>query len=70
MERLIIDDYRELCYLTDEQVRAYITVYCIENDIIVDTSSWDYLIYDIYSHYYSGNLSLEEFDMFMSGDLI
>ena len=70
MERLIIDDYRKLCYLTDEQVRAYITTYCIENNIAVDTHSWDYLIYDIYNHYYSGSLSLDEFDMFMSGNLV
>ena len=26
--------------LTDQQIRAYITVYCIENDILVDTDKW------------------------------
>ena len=70
MERIIVDDYRKLCDYTDEQFRAYVTVYCLENDISVDTNRWDNLMYDLYNHYYAGNLSEQAFDTFMSEDLV
>lgn len=50
--------------------RAAITVYCCLFDIEVDTLEWDELIDYYYEHYNSWFNSKEEFDLFMSEDLV
>lgn len=60
----------ELSDHSPHQFRAAITVYCCLFDIEVDTREWDKLIDYYYEHYNSWFNSKEEFDLFMSEDLV
>lgn len=60
----------ELSDHSAHQFRAAITVYCCLFDIEVDTREWDELIDYYYEHYNSWFSSKEEFDLFMSEDLV
>ena len=56
--------------LTDQQIKAYITVYCIENDILVDTDKWCQMIDYVWEHYYCGGIDEKDlFDFYMGDDL-
>lgn len=66
-----IDDYG----LFELHTRAFITVYCILNDIHVDTADWDALITDLWFDNEIGGYiresynKLDDFDLYMGGDL-
>lgn len=67
---LLEELYKQTKYLTDEQLRAFITAYCLTNNIAVDTKQWDDLIANIFDNYYCGSIdSLYLFDLYM-GDLL
>lgn len=67
---LLEELYKQTKYLTDEQLRAFITSYCLTNNIAVDTKQWDDLIANIFDNYYCGSIdSLDLFDFYM-GDLL
>lgn len=37
----------------DQKLCAYVTVYCLENEIEVDSPQWDYLISELYDQFIS-----------------
>lgn len=56
--------------LTDQQIRAYVIVYCIENDIAVDTDKWDQMIDELWKYYYCGGIDQKDlFDLYMGDEL-
>lgn len=57
--------------LNEPFLKAYVTVYCLEHDIIVDTYTWTEMIemlwleFDLYKQFDD----FETFDLYIGGDL-
>ena len=66
-----IDEYG----VYEAHTRAFVTTYCILNDIHVDTVAWDELITDLWCDndigvYIRGSFNtLDDFDLYIGGDL-
>lgn len=55
----------------DERIVFYVTVYCLENDILVDTYAWDCLMHELYNKFMiEEEIEYEEFDANMCKYLI